>query len=240
MRFLLVLIFVLASLFVKGQGIQVQGQIENLPNQKLFLACFYGDEKNIIDSTRTDSAGAFSFRLEAGRPRGMYRIFHRRDLFLDIVHNGEDVRFKTRSLDGNAPVLILDSFENLLFQEYRDFSALNGMKLDLLRDPVDFFPKQDLFYQTLLEEFIRLKNEREDYINSLIQNHPASFTARLAAFENIPYPPENLPKYQQKLYMQTHYFENTNFQDTAMLLSNALGAKIIGYLSLYQNSKLPK
>ncbi len=223
-----------------SQDYSLIGIIEDFSNKKLYLTDFYGDQKNIIDSTLSDETGKFEFNFSEDMPIGQYRILLGENNFIDIVFNKEDIQFITANLSPNENIEIISSDENRLYYDYLYNRNLCQFKIDLLSDIIDYYPEHDTFYTTVRKEYVSIQKKISDFVNDLIKNNPESYIARIAAFEKKPFLNPELSPYERQSYVKSHFFDNVNFNDTLLLHSNVISTKIVSYLSFYQDKRFSK
>ncbi len=219
---------------------KVEGVIENYDNRTLMLADFYGDQNNIIDSTRTSNTGVFSFSFPENRATGMYRIILDNRDFIDFIYNNEDIRLIARAENPMQSANAVESLENELYYGYLAARNKSLYKLDLLNPVIKYYPNENDFYAEALQEFVEVQESLHQYIDSLHKNYPNAYTTRIAMMEKEPQSDPLWSPFEETLYMRKHFFDDVDFSDTSLLRSNVLSTKIIGYLSLYQNKNLTK
>ncbi|MCD4773271.1 MAG: redoxin domain-containing protein [Bacteroidales bacterium] len=237
-RILLPALFIISS-FSFSQDYSLIGIIEDFSNKKLYLTDFYGDQKNIIDSTLSDETGKFEFYFSEEMPVGQYRILVENN-FIDIIFNKEDIQFITSNLSPNENIEIINSDENRLYYDYLYNRNLCQFKIDLLSDIIDYYPEHDIFYATAKKEYIFIQKKFSDFVNDLLKNNPESYVARIAAFERKSFKDPELSPFARKAYEKFHFFDYVNFNDTLLLHSNVISSKIVSYLSFYQDKRFSK
>jgi len=114
----------------------------------------------------------------------------------------------------------------------------NQMKLELLQPVVDYYPEQDPFYFRAVEEYDAVQLNQAEFLDSLQTAYPGSFAVSMFRLFQSPYLPPSLSGSTRLTYLKQHYFDRANFNDTALLRSNAWAVKSISFLSLFGNSKL--
>lgn len=238
-RILFFVLFIISSLSF-SQNYSLIGVIENYTNSKLYLADFYGDQKNIVDSIMSDKTGKFEFTFFDKMPIGQYRILLTTQNFIDVIFNKENIQFITSGLSPNEDIKIISSNENRLYYAYIYQRNLCQFKTDILSDLVNYYPEHNDFYLTAKNEYISIQKKFSDFVDDLIKNKPESFVTRIAAFERKPFLNPDISAVKRQLYTKSHFFDNINFNDTLLLHSNVISSKIVSYLSFYQNKSFTK
>ncbi len=239
-KIVIVSLMIFISGFASCQDYKLEGIIENYPGRKVYLSDFYGDQNKIIDSVKTGNNGSFQFSFSESQPAGMYRLFYGDKSFIDVIFNHEDVELLTSINDPFENTEIIRSNENLLFYDYLKFNSSSLYKIDLLQPLVRYYPKDDPFALTVRNEYVKLQDDLHEYIDSIASNYPSSYTSKIALMERQPKIIPDLSAFEQRIYLKLHYFDGADFSDTSLLRSNVISSKLIGYLSLYQNSNLTK
>ena len=240
MKNIIFLFFLSLSVLTFSQNYTIKGTIEDFPDSKIYLADFYGDQNNIIDSTQTNESGEFEFIFSQNTPVGLYRLIFGNNNFIDLIFNKENIKFTTKNTLPNDNMKIINSIENILYYDYLFKRNLCQYKLDLLQPLINYYPKTDSFYLLVKTKYNSIQHEFNDYVNGLTQNNPNTFMSKFAAFDNPPLIDPELSPLEQKKFLQSHFLDNIDFTDTALLRSNVISTKIISYLSLYQNQRFTK
>ncbi len=218
----------------------IEGIIENYPEKQLYLANFYGDQKNITDSVQSTDNGYFKFLLPQERATGLYRIILSNNNFFDIIFNKENVKLVTEASEPIEKLDIINSTENKVYYAFLEKRGLTEYKIELLHPVVRFYPQKNYFYPEAKKEFMKVQQSLEKFTDSIIENHPDLYATRMIRMEKKPVLNPDLTPFEQKIYLQAHYFDNTDFTDTSLLRSDVLSSKIIGYLSFFQNNNFTR
>ena len=238
-HFFLIIFIALANLSF-AQTFFVDGIIEDYPGQQIYLSGFYGDQKDIIDSTITDQNGHFEFELPKTLASGQYRIMLNGREFFDLILNKQSLKLITARENPIEDMAVMESEENKLYYDYLKLRNKTYYKLELLRPLTKFYPPSEDFYEKIILEFDETQSKLHDFIDSLKNHQAEKFTTGIALLERRPAVNPFWNTFEEKVYMKANYFDENDFSDTALLRSDAISGKIIGYLSLYQNQNLSK
>ena len=234
--FVLMLLFASAS----GQEHTIEGIIENYNNNQIYIANFYGDQDRIIDSLQTDEQGYFKFSMPENAATGKYRVIMKNNKYFDLVYNDENIRILTKSDSPIEHMDVLNSEENQLFYDYIKRQSLTQYKLELLQPVVTYYPGNTDFYAEAEDEFMAVQENMQQFIDSVEQAMPGSYALKIMKSEQEPLRDPELSAFEQKIYMQQHFFDHVDFSDTSLMRSDVFSTKLIGYLGLYQNSNFTK
>lgn len=139
-----------------------------------------------------------------------------------------------------APVQIIESVENLIYYDYLYLKGYNLYKMELLGPLLQQYPREDIFYKTILTEYQSLGTEIVERVRSLSTDNPNTLASRFIKTDSPLFTDPELSSTQKTNFQRSHYFDLTDFSDTLLIRSSILTSKVIGYLSLYQNKDMTK
>jgi len=218
----------------------IEGTIKSYPLGKVYLLNYYANENKVIDSLNTDKNGSFSFSISKNMAPGLYQVMVHRNSYIDLIFNKENIRFITDIANLNENLTIVESEENVLFRLYTFRKNIGDYKLELIKRLLDYYPEEDSFYKQAKLKFISIQEEHHKFVDSLTSRNLGSFVGKIARFDKSPYIDPDLTPFEENLFLRLHYFDSTDFSDTAVLRTNVLPNKIIRYLGLFQNRNLSK
>ncbi len=240
MKFQIFYLFLLLPLFACTQNYSLKGTISGLESQKVTLSDFYGNEDKIIDSVFTDKQGRFNYTFGKDMHAGMYRLRFGEQQFMDIIYQHENIRFQSQ-LNALIDSLIFEqSRENQIYFDYLNRRNEMEYKLELIGPVMAYYPKTDNFYESATDEFDETTEDFDNYINNLIKKNPDTYAARIIKSDYTPRPPRDMEPQNAMNYMRAHFFDNVDFADTSLLYSTIFSAKVMQYLSFYQNNRMGK
>ncbi|MCB9023521.1 MAG: hypothetical protein H6542_03050 [Lentimicrobiaceae bacterium] len=232
---LLPLLFLITALLtgqVKAQQLSIDGSLKNYSDKTVFLQAFMGADAKICDSAVTDVHGHFNMLSAGPKPFGLYRILLENRRFLDFVYTGEAISFSTDINHLLDSMKISQSGENKLYYQYLKYRVNSQYRLQILRRKLPEIPVNNEHSRALRDEILSLEQQELDFTSHLIQNHPASFTAKLIRIDRTPAPDPLWDSQRKTSFTYLHYLDEGILNDTTLLRTNAISAKIISYLSL--------
>ncbi|OQX80281.1 MAG: hypothetical protein B6D64_03425 [Bacteroidetes bacterium 4484_276] len=236
----ILLLLLLLPVFAISQNYKINGRINGLTDGKIGISAFYGNEDKAMDSISVGADGTFEYAFPAEAQNGMYRLRFGQNRFMDIIYNYENIAFHT-VLDFMIDSLVFThSVENQVYFGYLNRRSKIEYKLELLEPLLSLYPKDDPFYVEISVKYENMTSGFEKYINELIDDNEGRYVARLIKMDFTPFPPSSLTEQARFDYLKAHFFDNMDFSDTSMLRSNVLSNKMLQYLSLYQNNRMPK
>lgn len=239
-RIILLLTLLLQAFVSLPQNHKISGTIPGLINKEVYLLKMVAENRAIIDSASTGTTGSFVFELPINFPIGQYAIVTGPNQLIELLYNNEDIRFVSTGAKANDQVQIVESIENKIYYDYLYTKGMTLYKTDLLGPLLQNYPVNDPFYQQVIKQFNLLKENLDIRVETLVEQNPETFAAQVIQTDKPFLPDPSLNAKQQSVFLRTHYFDETNFTDTLLTRTNILSSKIVGYLSLFQESNMTK
>ncbi|MBN1199283.1 MAG: redoxin domain-containing protein [Bacteroidales bacterium] len=236
-KILWILLFAVPLTGITQTTYTLGGQLKGLTDQKIYLLNFYGEKNTLLDSARSDGAGTFSFPMPATLSPGMYRISWGKDNNIDLIFNREEIRIYSDASSPFDSLRIVESVENRIYYDFMKADRISQTKLELLQPVVDYYPDQDSFYFKAAATYEQVQRQQKALLDSLKRTFPASYSVRILSHYSAPFLPVSLTPDIRLEFLKQHYFDQVDFNDTALLRSNAWPNKAISYLALYGNNR---
>ncbi len=237
-KILILTLIVFFALKVSAQHYSIDGTVPAFKNSNVYLMQLTIDNQSVIDTARSDEKGNFHFDLPDDLPIGMYRIFSHRKM-LDLIYHRENIRFVSNG-KGTNNIQIIESVENMLYYKYLYVKNSNQNKLSALLPALADYPEKDTFYTVLYNQVVKLQNQIEQTAANIIDNYRNLLVAHYVKVDKPVFIDPALPPDRQKEEVKKHYFDDVDFADSTLLVSNILTSKIIGYLTLFQDANMSK
>ena len=231
---------IIASCTVLHSQNTINGTLVGLSKEKITLVQTFGNKQIVIDSSNLNENGSFEFRLDTLLQGGQYQLFTASGLNIDLIYNNEDIQFIAIPNEYDKQVQIIESIENMIYYDFKNIKQSNLLKLDILSPVIQFYPKNDEYYQTTVDKILDLRAELNERANELINNNPKTIASHLIKIENPVFADVNLPENLQIEFLKSHFFDHIDFNDIVLLKSDLLNSKVINYLSLYQNGEIDR
>jgi thiol-disulfide isomerase/thioredoxin len=235
MKSIFISILLLAAIFVSGQPHSLKITVESVPPSDIYLADFYGDQNHILDTAHVDTSGVINFVLKDDYPSGMYRIFLKQDLFLDVIYNQEDIEIKTHFEDLYDSLFVINSTENKIFYEFMRNSLEYRKKFELLAQLNDYYPRSDTFFLDARNKYLGVQVNMQLYVNEIVQEYPDAWVTKIIKLRKPLFYDPSLDEYGRRELHRTHYFDNIDFSDVELIRSNTYTTLAIEYMSLFSN-----
>ncbi len=204
-------------------------------NTWIYLGCYYGKGKTLIDSVKVDDNSKGVFKPAKKYTPGIYFVVspHYSILFELLMDDKQQF-----SIDADTTkkddAIIKGSEENDLFKTYSQFSSEKGRRLNELND---LYKKSTTKADSSKhrDEIIKINKELQDYREDLVKKNPESLLAALLnAMKTPDYPPvpvvngkaDSLYPYR---FVKEHYWDDVNFNDDRLLRTPFFETKIDTY-----------
>ena len=239
-KIVLLLSAVLISGISFGQTFNLRGTVPGMSNTDVYLLQDFANSQRMVDTARTDVSGSFDFTMRPDMPVGMYRIMTPTGQMFNVIYNRENIDFVATGMDANDFIQVKQSVENLIYYKYLHVKTTNELKINILRPVLDHYPQNDPFYHVIKNQVEKLQDQIATVAHNLIRNNPGTLAAHFIAMDEPVKLNLNIPSAQQNEELKKTYFKNVDFNDTLLLRTNLLTAKLVGYLTLFQNRNMNK
>jgi peroxiredoxin len=236
----LLLLAVLIAGISFGQTFHLRGTVPGMSNTDVYLLQDFANSQRMVDTARTDISGSFDFTMGADMPVGMYRIMTPTGQMFNVIYNRENIDFVATGMNASDIIQVKQSVENMIYYKYLHVKTVNERKINLLRPVFNYYPQNDTFYQIIKNKVAKLQDQITTVTQNLIRNNPGTLAAHFIAMDEPVKLDLNIPSAQQDKEQKKAYFKNVDFNDTLLLRTNLFTAKLVGYLTLFQNRNMDK
>ena len=237
-------------LSLQGQSWIIQGNIEHAEPGHVWLASYYGDRFDVIDSMET-SSGFFYFVLPGNAAPGIYRLIfadhigevRNQDRFVEFIFHKENLEIYVASSEQGPEPYFEQSTENLVYNEFINFELgyeeeLMSLYARLESGAAGEVPEDEGSLPVLVERYNQVQEERMNYMDSLTSAHPDLYAVKIMNAFRSPHVPGEMSHKQRIDTLQQSFFDHAGIDDRALLAAPVYTFKIIDYLSLYRDLKL--
>ncbi len=209
-------------------------QIKDMPNNVVYLYNMYGDNTTLIDTAFANPEKKVIFHFYDTSHVGMYRCIFGDNRYLDIIFNKENIDITTSYFYPVDSLKVIASKENRLLYNYFKINRMYERKSEFLIPIIRFYPEKDKFYKIAEDEYNKLQLHRDNYINEAIRKYPDMFVSRYLKTKKAPIVDTKLPDIEKIKYIQEHFFDSFDFNDTTLMYSDAYSSKLIEFLKLFK------
>ena len=170
---LLILFLCLNALYAKEYTIK--GKIDGLRAMSIKLLDFHGKENAFFDSARVSFEGEFEFRLTDKDYKGVYRLRHGANFYIDFIFDHSDVIFKTDFKEPVAKMQFRNSKPNTEYYSFLKKKKKFRKKTALLLPLKNNYPKEDDFYNEIIKKIQSMQTDYSDFIDNIALFDAESF-----------------------------------------------------------------
>ncbi len=169
---------------------QITASIKGASEKWLYLQTFTLSGYQKIDSARSID-GEFIFPITARTSPGVYMIGDGKNGF-DFILNEKEIRFSTSWPQMQENLKVLQSDENVVWQQYRKERDQSYLHLELLNQVLVYYNPKAAYYAITFKEFTGIQEDFRDWTDSLISVQPKSYVARYINADRKPFIPPGL------------------------------------------------
>ena len=239
LTFLVLVLSVFSAVAQKGHKIEFK--INKYQGEDLVLAYHKAGKQYVLDTLQRSKSGKFIKQGKDTLQSGMYVAFFpslkRSFDFLVDSQDSQQFKIETDTLDFVKNAKVSGSKENNRFYNYLSFlnekrslksevsEAIAELKKDSIANLSDIQEKQ--------ENIEVIEAQVTSYQESLIQENPNSFTAKIIAINLPVVVPDSLKKNPVKKYnyYKNHFLDQVPFSDHRFARTSLINPKLDAYLS---------
>jgi len=216
----IILIILLSFSHIYAQNM-LKGTI-NCGNKMINLSKYYFTDKTHIDTINVSDSGKFTKDISKLTP-GEYNLKNE-NIDIDFIYNNETIIFEDNCKE-NSIVKFTKSKENIVLNDFFEFYYENNTSYGLLNQLLNFYPKQDKFYNDIAKRKNELNNINNSYIDSLDKNYNGLLSTEIA-----------------KLYKHssTGFIDMDTKYSMSLTKTRFLGDLIISYLNTFEKEKVTR
>lgn len=224
MKYIVVLLIMCTSLFLKAQGHKINFDINGLSDSIAFVVYPYSGQQYILDTLTPNEKGEYVFQGEDTMEGGLYFLMNaEKQVLFQFLVDEQQFTLRTVSDDPTAQMKVEGSEENKIFYEYWQHVGKFYEKMGELRKEEDEESKAKLK---------EMNNEVNAYRKDFMSKHPERLITKLLWVGEEPSIPEDIKKNDTLAYRyyKKHYFDNIDFNDARIIRSPLLHDRIQRYL----------
>lgn len=237
MKRILTLSFLLLAGLLMAQEYAVKVKVKGAENKRIMFAAFDDLDYHVIDTARADDQGQVEFSLPAITEKGMYRIYTAKDEYFDLVFGREDIEVEIDYNDAEEGMNIIQSEENQAWYDYLEVEYDVMNRLDLLSPVVSYYPEGS-FRDSAIAEFRGLQMKLSGTLREICDRDPNSLACHMAAVRKPPLMDADIAPEDRVKWLQDHYFDGINMNDTMLLNTTVYADKVIDYIGIYSDRSL--
>ncbi|MFN4006743.1 MAG: redoxin domain-containing protein [Chitinophagaceae bacterium] len=219
-------------------GYEFEINVTPFKNTWVYLGCYYGKYKNLVDSAFVDANSRGVFRGKEKLPGGIYFFVtpQKSILFEFLV---DDMQRMKIVADTARPddVVITGSKENELFTQYTKFLAAKVPVMNQLQMAMRS-AKSAADSNAIREQMIQANNDMNKYRDNIGKQYPESMLAQFFNCVRRPESPITTLKTRDDSvaayrYVKDHFWDGVNFFDERLLRTPFFDPKLEEYFKYY-------
>lgn len=235
MKIILTIILAFTTLFSFGQSMKFK--IVGQKDTTIHLVKYYG-QKLFYADTAEIKGGFVEFDGKKQLP-GMLAILLPEQKMFEFIYNNEEINIETSAPNFIETMKVKKSEENKVFFDYVKFISEQKKKAGELSTQKDKLDKTSSEYKKLEEEINAISTEVNNYQENLIKTHSTKLIAKIVKMSMDVVVPE-APKDEKGNikdsnfrfnYFRTHYFDNIDLTNDALVNTNIFHNKLEYYFS---------
>ncbi|RXK83822.1 TlpA family protein disulfide reductase [Filimonas effusa] len=221
-------------------GYNIPLTITPLKNCWVYMGCYYGKFKNLVDSAWVNENSKAVFKGKSKLPGGIYFLVSPNKTLLSefLMDAPQHFSLKTDTLHPDK-LEISGSSENALYQRYTAFLSEKGPHLSALQAQLK--QTTDTAQAALLRtQLIQANKELNDYRDTVVEKYPESMLTLFFRSLKSPEPPPmptmangNKDSLFPARYVKEHYWDNVPLHDDRLLRTPFFDSKLEEYFRNY-------
>lgn len=187
----------------------------------------------VLDSVIISHDGRAEFNTPL--QKGMFQLETESGLLIDFLYDNKNVAFILKDPEDLLSVEFIDSQINTDWYRYLYHKNKCMESQRLLKPILREYDKNSQFYITTKNEYFRLQNEFNSFVDELIKNHDNYATTLIKVDRPLPINIDDDFDKQRK-DMIDNFFNNVDFNDLSLIHTNVLTTKIIDFVSIQQTN----
>ncbi|MDQ3681652.1 MAG: DUF5106 domain-containing protein [Bacteroidota bacterium] len=199
-------------------GYEIKITLKPFKNEYVYLGHYLGKQLPIIDSVKLNEKSEGIFKGSKKIGGGIYLIgYPDKARNFDILIDKNQKFSIAADTNDIRKILFINSPENIAFQGYQAFMAMNGKKLDdLNKQRIAAAGSKDSV--TIVAQMNALNTSIREYRNTIITKDPNGLLTTLLQGMKEPEVPVNHPDAKKDSlfayrYFKAHYWDDVNFAD---------------------------
>jgi alkyl hydroperoxide reductase subunit AhpC len=218
-------------------------KIKGMENQIGILAYYYGDKRYVKDTLLFNEKGISIYKGNKEIPRGVYLLAFPSLNYrsFDLILNETNFSIQTDTVNFIKNATIKNSIENQQMFNDMNFMLPLGVKNDSLQKKLKQLNPTDSAFFTTENAINAISTQIVTHRKDLLKNNPKTFYSKLISVMMDTDIPDGERKKDGSLvdtfhvfhYIQEHYFDNIDFNDSGYIRSPVFQNKFLNYFNNY-------
>lgn len=230
------------ELFAQEPAVDIQFKVKGVQDTTCLLAYRFGKKVFVKDTFDVDKKGMARIQYEKPLASGVYLWVLPDKNFIEFIVSDQKFSLETSLDDIVGNMKVLESSDNELFYQYRQFIDPKGSEIQEINQEIQALQADSLNdHKEAISEKQRqmnvLNQEIVAFRENMMEKYPDAFITRMFWAMKEPEIPEApiLPNGRPDStfayrYFKQHYFDNISFQDSALLRTPIFEDKVKYYM----------
>ena len=222
---LLTLLLIASVQCFAQSGYSIRFKVDGLKDTTAYLGYYYGESTFVKDTAHVNHTGDFVFDGKQKLPQGVYfLVLNRTRIFELVVGQNQNFSLHTSTADYVKNMKVTGDIDNKLFFENMLYNMARHQEAEPYIKVIQDSTLAEAQKKEAREAFARINEKVMAYQQKVIEEHPATLTARIFKANRpiqIPEPPTRADgtidsTFQLKWYRE-HFFDNFDLADDALI-----------------------
>lgn len=222
---LLTLLLIVSVQCFAQSGYSIRFKVDGLKDTTAYLGYYYGESTFVKDTAQVNSTGDFVFDGKQQLPQGVYfLVLNRTRIFELVVGQNQNFSLQTSTADYVKNMKVTGDVDNKLFFDNMLYNMERHQEAEPFIKVIQDSTLAEDKKKDAREAFVQINKKVMAYQQKVIDEHPATLTARIFKANRpieIPEPPKRADgsidsTFQLKWYRE-HFFDNFDLADDALI-----------------------
>jgi hypothetical protein len=222
----LIILILFLSLTCSAQtGYKIKFKVDGLKDTTAYLGYYYGESTFVKDTAKVNHSGEFVFEGKQSLPQGVYfLVLNKTRIFELVVSQNQNFTLETNTSDYVKHMKVTGDVDNKLFFENMTFNMERHHEAEPYLKVLQDSTLSDDQKKDAREAFMKINEKVLAYQDKVINEHPATLTARIFKANKpvkIPDPPKkadgSIDSTFQLRWYREHFFDYFDLADDALI-----------------------
>lgn len=219
-----------------AQGAKIEFDIANYPSDTLLLGYYFGDKTLVLDTLVSTNKGKFVYNSDSLLSSGVYlALYQPSNNYFQFMVNQADQKFSLKGDYNGTALKAKGSQDNEIFNEYMQFISSKSEARKTLQESYDQLNAEGKDISKVNLKLAKLDQSVQEEQMRIITENPDKMVSKLLK-SNIAV---DIPDFQgsngeiqmkRYLYYKTHYFDNIDLGDPAIMFTPFINDRVTYYL----------
>lgn len=222
---LIILILFLSLQCPAQTGYKIKFKVDGLKDTTAYLGYYYGESTFVKDTAKVNHAGEFAFDGKQSLPQGVYfLVLNKTRIFELVVGQNQNFALETNTSDYVKNMKVTGDVDNKLFFDNMIFNMERHQEAEPFLKVLQDSSLSDDQKKDAREAFMKINEKVLAYQDKVINEHPATLTARIFKASKpvkIPDPPKkadgSIDSTFQLRWYREHFFDYFDLADDALI-----------------------